>query len=59
MKLFTRREIIEFWNRHPERLDWFVCPNCRDLLFPTDTTNEFKCMNDKCFNYERILKKED
>jgi hypothetical protein len=58
MTLLTRREVIEIWNRHPDYLDWYTCPNCRDILFITDKINVFTCMNDKCFNYEKELKLE-
>ena len=56
-KLYTRKKIIEAWNRQP---DYFLnspcCPHCRDILFKT-TENIFVCENNHCDIFEIYLEK--
>lgn len=50
-RLLTRREVIELWS-NPEScfLDYFVCPDCRDILFLGPKGLE--CRNHSCLNTE-------
>ena len=56
MKLLTRRQIIEIWNKQPdEMLDSKCCPKCRSLLH--EYGDRYFCENDNC-NQGYILKDE-
>jgi hypothetical protein len=47
MKLLTRRQIMEEWNKQSdEMLDSFCCPNCRDILHELD--DRYFCKNKHC-----------
>lgn len=56
MKLLTRRQIIEEWNKQSdELLDSFCCPNCRDILY--EYADRYICENEDC-SQGFILKKD-
>ena len=53
MKTLTRREVIEAWNKDERYHDYFVCPDCRDILKCKDTDVKgiiLQCDNEKCDN---------
>ena len=52
MKLLTRKQVIEVWNKQGEdHLNSFVCPDCRDIL--VNHENVLFCENPECSNTER------
>jgi hypothetical protein len=56
MKLLTRRQIIEEWQKQSdEMLDSFCCPKCRDILY--EYADRYFCENEYCVQ-EFILKSE-
>ena len=47
MKLLTRRQIIDEWNKQSKlQLDSYCCPICRDLL--SIDTDRYYCKNEDC-----------
>ena len=58
MKLLTRRQIIEIWrNQQKSRLDYYCCPNCRDLLLQKG--DSYVCINGDCSLHSVIYKGRD
>ena len=52
MKALTRREIIEAWEKDDRYHDYFVCPDCRDILiFNGDILH---CANSACKNTDEF-----
>ena len=49
MKTMTRRQVIEAWNIDDRYHDYYVCPDCRDILTKYADGN-LRCSNDKCLN---------
>lgn len=49
MRTMTRREVIEAWNKNEKYHDFYVCPNCRDILTIVDD-KYLTCLNSKCNN---------
>ncbi len=61
MSLLTRREIIKMWlSQSVDFLDFYTCPNCRDIVFKKLRKNNvsYYCDNPKCTNYKLELKDE-
>lgn len=57
MKLMTRGEVIDAWEKNGQFLNWYVCPNCRDILSMHQDGRHFKCMNSNCMNYDLEIEK--
>jgi hypothetical protein len=56
MKLLTRRQIIEEWNKQSDKMkDSKCCPACRDIL--DEYRDGFICMNRKC--HQEYIKKSE
>lgn len=47
MKLLTRRQIIEIWNKDEKYHDLYCCPNCRDIL-QLYGDDSLRCKNEDC-----------
>lgn len=56
MKLLTRRQIIETWERVPDYLDYYCCPECRDILTISGNNEYLNCTNPSCTNVSKYNK---
>jgi hypothetical protein len=45
-KLLTRRQVVELWQKNKKYMNYYVCPNCRDLL--QKEYDGYKCTNEEC-----------
>ena len=52
MKLLKRKEIIEMWKKQDQKfLNYYCCPDCRDLLQTDKHNNNYLiCKNPVCNN---------
>ena len=51
MNALTRKEVIKEWNKNKHNHNYYVCPNCRDLLHRKDTLDKgivIQCNNEQC-----------
>jgi hypothetical protein len=48
-KALTREQVIKAWNADHRYHEWFVCPDCRDVLF-ADNNKTMSCPNTQCLN---------
>ena len=48
MRAMTRREVIKAWENDDRYHDFFVCPDCRDIL--KKCGDELECQNNTCLN---------
>jgi len=57
MILNTRQDIIDAWNEgNIILLDYYCCPNCRDILYKSDDKKSFVCINSGCSEFEMEIK---
>lgn len=52
MKVLTRREVIEAWNKDDRYHDFYVCPDCRDIL-SLNNDSVLQCKNPNCVNEDQ------
>ena len=48
MSCYTRNQIIDIWREDKKHLNFYVCPDCHDIL--TSMYNSLYCMNKECLN---------
>ena len=47
MRLLKRKEVIEYWERSSEYMEYYTCPCCRNILHKI-SEDEYECKNLMC-----------